>query len=110
VELDVLQDAVVPLDAQRVLADEQMLVAGKSGHRVAGADPFKARIRPHAHDGGVELGARLKIPARPERRIERQAVMGDLDGGDFHAKAGDSGMKHVITALGARVALPRARA
>ena len=84
-ELDVVEDAVVTLEVERIAADEEMLVSGEAGHRVAGADAFEPLVGAHADDRRVEIFARAEIPARPERRVEREAVMRDLDRGDFHA-------------------------
>jgi len=52
-------------------------------HEIAGADAFAALVIPDAHDGRIEVPARAAVPTRLERRIERQAMMGDLYGNDL---------------------------
>ena len=69
----------MPLDRQRVLADEQMFVPLEAEHHIARADAGDAEIGVHAHDRRVPERARLGIPARMERRIEMMAMAGDLD-------------------------------
>ena len=70
------------LERHRVAADEQVLVAGEAQHQVAGADPDLAGVGRDADDGGVPVRPRAGVPARPERRVEGEPVLGDLDSGD----------------------------
>ena len=72
----------MPLDRERVLADEQMLVTLEAEHHVARADAGDAEIGVNLHDRRVPERARLGVPTRMERRIEMQPMPGDLDCGD----------------------------
>src|SRR3546814_9161035 len=87
VELDVRQHLVVALDTARVLADEEILVAGKAEHEVAGANADAPLVVGHAHHGDVEVPARPAVPACDEGRVERQAVVADVDAGDGRHEA-----------------------
>ena len=58
------------LKGQRVLPDEQILVARETDHEVAGAEAHQPGIGGHADERGVEMGARLGVPARVERRVK----------------------------------------
>ena len=82
-KLDIRQDAIMPFNCERILTNEQMLMALKADHEIAGAYTGDAIIRMHPHDARIKLLARLRIPTRIERRIERQAVGCDLNTGDF---------------------------
>ena len=68
--------------AERVLADEQAFVALEAEHHVARADAGHPEVGVNAHDRRVPEGARLGVPARVKRRIEMEAMTGDLDAGD----------------------------
>ena len=81
-EADVVEDAPVALDLQRILADEQGLVTLEPKHHVAGAVAGDAEVGVNGDDRSVPEGARLGVPARVERRIEMQSMPGDLDAGD----------------------------
>src|SRR3546814_3518143 len=76
-----LQHLVVALDTARVLADEEILVAGKAEHEVAGANADAPLVVGHAHHGDVEVPARPAVPACDEGRVERPAVVVDVDEG-----------------------------
>ena len=67
---------------ERVLADEQVLVPLEALHQVARADALAPLVVAHAHDRGVEMPARPAVPARLERRVQRQAMVGNLDRND----------------------------
>jgi hypothetical protein len=82
VERQVVDHAGVPLQVERIEADEQRLVPGEPRHRVAGSDPDHARVGLDAHDGHPERGPRTPIPGRPEGRIEREAVVREPDSRD----------------------------
>ena len=87
-ELDIVQDAVMPLDLHRILPDKQMLMARKTHHEIARCNACKPRIRMHAHNARIKMAPRLRIPTRMKRRVERQAVIGDFDIGDFDGHGG----------------------
>ena len=70
------------LEPERVLPDEQRLMPLESEHHVAGAVAGDAEIGVDRDDRRVPEGSRLRIPACVERRIEMEAVTGDLDGGN----------------------------
>jgi hypothetical protein len=84
-EIDIGEDAVVPLDGERVLADEEMLVPGKADHEIPRGDADRPLIGVDPHDRRIELRARPRVPAGMKRRIEMQAMLGDDDLGDLHA-------------------------
>src|SRR3546814_7039650 len=57
----------------------------EANHQVAGADADQPLVGDHPHHRGVEGGAGPGVPTRPERRVQRQAMAGDVDARDFHA-------------------------
>jgi hypothetical protein len=67
------------LEGERIAADEQVLVTGEAKHQIAGAIADEPVLRADAHDGGIEVLARLAIPAGTEWGLEKQPVVGDLD-------------------------------
>src|SRR5262249_46598772 len=79
VEVDAREHAIVALEGERILAHEELLVALEAEHTVAGAETHEPAVRRDAHDRGVETDARLRVPARVERGLERQAMMADGD-------------------------------
>ena len=76
------EDAVVTLEQQRIVTDEQLLVAGEAEHLVARAIADQPLIGRDAHDRGIEVHPRLRVPAGVKRRLVAQPVVGDLDGCD----------------------------
>jgi hypothetical protein len=79
-EADVVENAPVTLQLQRVLADEQGFVSLESEHHVAGTVARDAEIGVNRNDRRVPERAWLGVPARVERRVEMEAVARDLDG------------------------------
>src|SRR3546814_7084631 len=64
VELDVRQHLVVALDTARVLADEEILVAGKAEHEVAGANADAPLVVGHAPPGAVADRKSTRLTSR----------------------------------------------
>ena len=83
-ELQIVENADVALDVERIVADEQVLVAGEAQHRIARANALVV-AGAHAHERAGVAGARPRVPRRVERRVERQAVVADFDRVDVHA-------------------------
>ena len=83
-EADIVDDAKMPLERQRVLADEEMLMAGEADHHVAGGNPAQPFVGRNPHDRRIEMSARARIPTRVEGRVQRQAVMGNGNAGYLH--------------------------
>ena len=100
-ELDVVENSPVALDGKDVLADEEMFVAREAQHGVAGADTGQAGIGVHPDDRGLEGAAGLRVPAGVERRVERQAVVRDLDAGDLDRRG--TGLRDIAGGLGHRL-------
>ena len=63
-ELQVVERAVMPLDRQRILADEQVLVPGEAEHEVARADAGDALVGVDPHDGRSPSGGAARCPRR----------------------------------------------
>jgi hypothetical protein len=82
-KVDVREHPEMALEGEGIVPQEQRLVAGEADHQVPRAIAHEPGIRRHSHDRGIEVLARLAVPARDERRCERQAVLSDLDGGDL---------------------------
>lgn len=101
------------LDRQRVVADEQRLVAGEAGHSVARADADQALVGLDPDDARVDGRPGTAVPARLKGRIERQAMAGDRDGGDLHVPQSilarpDSSWRPFMTPYGTLTAAPTA--
>jgi hypothetical protein len=81
VEVDVGQHPVVPLDGERIAADEEIFVTFEAEHSVARPQADQAGVGRDAHNRRVEGHAGFRIPARVKWRIEPQPVMSDFNGG-----------------------------
>src|SRR3546814_15471314 len=68
VELDVRQHLVVALDTARVLADEEILVAGTAEHEVAAGNAHAHLVAGHAHPRDLEQPPRPRATACHEAR------------------------------------------
>ena len=75
----------MPLEVERIVADEQLLEPVDAQHVVARRDAGHAFIGQDAGDERRECAAWSGIPAWAEGRIERDSVLGELDIGDLHA-------------------------
>ncbi len=98
VELQVIQDGHVPLNCQWTLAQEELLMArltgaGKAQHRISRTNAFQI-AGAHADDGRGVCPARRGIPRGVERRVERPAIMANVDGVDdwFHNRPAAKGL------------------
>jgi len=87
------QHAIVPLERQRIVPDEELLVALEAEHPIARTVADESGVGRDAHDGGVEVQSRPGIPARVERRLEWQAVVGDPDRGNPVFESGRRGFR-----------------
>lgn len=81
-EVDVREHPVMALQRQRVLTDEERLVALEAEHAIPGSYARKPGVGADAYHGGVKVHARLGVPAGIKRWIERQAMMRDRDTSD----------------------------
>ena len=84
VEGDRLERPDVARDAQRVLAEEQVLVRREAVHRVARADARDALVGLDPDERRRERRPRDGVPGREERRVERSLEPRDADPGDAH--------------------------
>ena len=100
-EIDVVDHPVMPFDRHRVLADEKMLVPLETDHHVARGEAHQPLIGLDPGNDRIEMRPRPRIPTRPERRVQRQAMMADLDLGDFHPDA------RLTDAISSRYCAPR---
>src|ERR1700737_1733015 len=78
-EADVVENAPVTLQLERVLADEQGFVSLESEHHVAGTVARDAEIGVTRNDPRAPDPGGLCVPGRVERRIEMEAVAGNVD-------------------------------
>ena len=100
VKAQVVDDARMPIQVERIATDEQILVTGKSGHRFAAGNTFPSLVVANAHDGGGEIGPRAAVPSGMEGRRQIDYVPRDLNGtNDAH---GCSTIGPVIPLLGPR--------
>ena len=109
VEADRLDDGRVPGDLQRVAADEQVTERLEAVHGVTGAVPGHALVGLHPDQGGVEPGARHRVPGRAERRVQRQPHPVQPDRGDLHWARASSGMATRLTRRADTAASPTPR-
>ena len=70
VKLQVVEQAHMALDVERVLADKERLVAGKAQHGIAGTDALVS-AGPYPDDGAGVTGTRLRVPRGAKGRVER---------------------------------------
>ncbi len=83
----------MPLERERILAHEQPLVTLEAEHAIAGGDAHQPGVGRHAHDRGIEVHARLRVPAGIECRCQRQAMVADRDGRDPVGRSGRQGLE-----------------
>jgi hypothetical protein len=69
----------VALDGERILPYEQVFMSGKAHHSIARTVADETRVRRDPHDCGIQMSARLAVPARLEGRIKREPMVCDLD-------------------------------
>jgi hypothetical protein len=106
VEIDVRQDAVMTLEREWILTDEQVFMPLEAEHAIARGDTDQATVGRDAHEGRVEVSARPAVPARGKRRGKRQPVVTDRDRGDL--MSGTSGQALEAGIHDCVLVLPRA--
>ena len=85
VEAEIVEHGVVTLDVEGVVAaKEEVGVLGEAPHGVARCHALQPLIGADAHQADGKARARPAVPRDRHGRVERDAVTGDLDRGDFH--------------------------
>jgi hypothetical protein len=88
-------------ERQRISSDKEILLASETDHGIARSEANQTGIGPDTNDRCIEVMPRSGIPTRPERRIERQPMLRDLDNGDpvLHESHRSFGVKKGLEGL-----------